>query len=75
MVARAQADGFVGGDRLELDPLVLKSLFDSLDDVLALLFPPVDREPTRTFGYPHAHEENGEAQNGASQEREPPSEL
>ena len=37
MVARAQADGFVGGDRLELGPLVLETLFDSFDDGLAFL--------------------------------------
>ena len=75
VVARAQANGFVGGDRIELDPLVLKSLFDSLDDVLALLLAPVDREPTRTLGHPHAHEEDGEPQDRAGQEREPPSPL
>src|SRR6202522_1663812 len=75
VVARAQADGFVGGDRLELRPLVLKSLFDSLDDVLAFFFASVDREPTRTLGHPHAHEKDGQTENSAGQERKSPSPL
>ena len=73
--ARAETNGFVGGDRIELDPLVLKSLFDSFDDVLAFLFPPVDREPARTFGHPHAHEEDGKTEDRAGQERKAPSPL
>ena len=73
MVARAEPNGFVGGDRIELDPLVLKPLFDSLDDVLTLFLTPMDREPTRTLGHPHAHEKNDEPQDRAGQERKPPS--
>src|SRR5580700_4757290 len=75
MGTRAQTNGLVGGDRLELDSLVLKSLFDAFDDVFAFLLPPVDREPTRTLGNPHAHEKDGQTENSACQEREPPSPL
>ena len=73
VVARAEPNGFVGGDRIELDPLVLKSLFDTFDDVLALFLAPMDREPARTLGHPHAHEKDDEAQDRAGQERKPPS--
>ena len=63
----------LAGTWIEFDPLVLKPLFDSPDDVLTLFLAPMDREPTRTLGHPHAHEKNDEPQDCAGQERKPPS--
>ena len=64
-----------GGDRLEITPPRMKPLLDPRDDRLALRLPPVDREPARTFGNPHAHEKDDQAEQRAGQEGEPPSEL
>ena len=50
-------------------------LLDAGHDGFALRLAAVDREPSRTFGDPHAHQEDDSADHRAGQEGEPPAEF
>src|SRR5205807_8628943 len=55
--------------------LLLDALLDRADDALRLFLLPVDEQPARALGHVAPHEEDGEPEDRAEQERDPPADA